>query len=163
MPKNQGAEDRFASGYDDDAICMTGKMGQYTNYQACLGLRQMDHMAGSMARRVSNATLLTKRLRDRVHCQQPADADAHANYLLATVLVGRMPRVTEHLLEMGVDTKHHYMRDCSAMFDAGQTCPNAARAEREVLHVPAYPELSERQIERIAGKVLRAIEAVEAE
>ena len=35
--------------------------------------------------------------------------------------------------------------------------PRAAQAEREVLHLPAYPELSDATIDRIADRVARAV------
>jgi dTDP-4-amino-4,6-dideoxygalactose transaminase len=61
--------------------------------------------------------------------------------------------VAHRLLRLGVDTKHHYMRDCTGIGAAGGSFPHAARAEREVLHLPAYPELSDGQIDRIAEAV----------
>ena len=41
--------------------------------------------------------------------------------------------------------------------------PAAARAERDVLHLPAYPELSEAQIDRIAERVALVVDTVGAE
>jgi dTDP-4-amino-4,6-dideoxygalactose transaminase len=68
-----------------------------------------------------------------------------------------MQQVSRLLLQDGIDTKHHYMRDCSRMLENGESCPNSARAEREVLHLPAYPGLSTAQIERVADKTLQTV------
>jgi len=151
-PRKKGEEDRFASGYHGDEVSLSGKMGRYTNYQARLGLRQAERIQPVIERRVANAERLISQLRDHVPFQEP-EPDATANYMLVTALFARMPEVAALLLRMGVDTKHHYMRDCSGLFDTGESFPNAARAENEVLHLPAYPELSPAQIDRVAARV----------
>lgn len=150
---SQGSADRFASGYQGDEISMAGKMGRYTNYQAHLGLKQLPAAADMNARRTANAERLIGRLRDRVTFQEPAGPIVSANYMLVTALVPGVQEVSARLLRTGVDTKHLYMRDCSRMFDGSQKFPNAARAEKEALHLPAHPQLSTAQIDTIAAKV----------
>jgi dTDP-4-amino-4,6-dideoxygalactose transaminase len=66
------------------------------------------------------------------------------------------PEVARALLRRGVDTKRGYMRDCSGLLDEPAELPNAARVDREVLHVPHFPDLSEAQVDRVAD----ALEAV---
>ena len=83
--------------------------------------------------------------------------------MLVTALVPKMARVSRQLLNMGVDTKHHYMRDCSRLLETDEEFPNAARAEREILHLPAYPQLGEAQIVEIADKVKEAVRIVDSE
>jgi dTDP-4-amino-4,6-dideoxygalactose transaminase len=154
---SQHNSDRFASGYQGDEVSMAGKMGRYTNYQARLGLKQMRAAAEMNARRTENAERLIGQLKSRVKFQEPAGADVTANYMLVTALMPRMLEVSAQLLRAGVDTKHLYMRDCSRMFDGSQTFPNAARAEREALHLPAHPQLSTAQIDAIAAKVAAVV------
>ena len=149
---SQGGADRFASGYQGDEVSMAGKMGRYTNYQAHLGLKQVLTAADMNARRTANAERLIGQLRDRMKFQEPAGPEVSANYMLVTALVPRAQEVSAQLLRAGVDTKYLYMRDCSRMFDDTQGFPNAARAEREALHLPAYPQLSAGQIDIIAAK-----------
>jgi dTDP-4-amino-4,6-dideoxygalactose transaminase len=43
------------------------------------------------------------------------------------------------------------------MFETGGTFPNAARAEREVLHLPAHPEMSLAEIDAAASKIAAVI------
>jgi len=151
-------KDRFASGYQRDEVTMQGRLGRFTNYQARLGLDQMRDAMPRVERRIANARRLIDQLRDRVHFQSNDRDDVISNYMLVAALVPNMPEVARRLLQVGVDTKHRYMRDCSGLLDGGERFPNAERAEREVLHLPAHPELSPSQIDRIAEKVARVIE-----
>lgn len=159
-PRGPADEDRFASGYHGDEVSMAGKMGQYTNYQARLGLAQMQNAAARDAQRTANAERLIGQLRDRIHFQEPASDRVSANYMLVTALVPKMQEVAEQLLRVGIDTKHHYMRDCSGMFDTGSEFPNSARAENEVLHLPAHPELSTAAIDAAAQKIAAVVDAL---
>lgn len=136
---------------------MAGKMGRYTNYQARLGLKQMESAAELDQRRTANAERLISRLRDRVRFQEPAGPDVAANYMLVTALMPNLREVATQLLQSGVDSKHLYMRDCSRMFQNSDSFPNAARAEREALHLPAHPQLSSDQIDAIAAKVAAVV------
>lgn len=156
-------DDRFASGYHGDEVSLAGKMGRYTNYQAKLGLRQMPGVRAVNRRRRQNAERLISALSDHVQCQQTAAPNHEANYMLVTALVPQLKDVAAQLLREGIDTKHLYMRDCSRMFEGAGEFPNAARAEREALHLPAYAELSDRDIDRVAAAVDRAVGGLTAE
>jgi dTDP-4-amino-4,6-dideoxygalactose transaminase len=158
--KGTEEDDRFASGYQADEISMKGRMGRYTNYQARLGLQQIEAIESLIERRVANAERLIGQLSDRVHFQQPVGADTRADYMLVTALFPRMPEMAQELLQRGVDTKHQYMRDCADLLEGAGEFPNAARAEREALHLPAYPQLSTAQIDSIAEKVKEALNAL---
>jgi dTDP-4-amino-4,6-dideoxygalactose transaminase len=144
---------RFASGYQRDEDTMTGRMGRYTSWQARLGLAQMDHARRQLAVRNRNARRLIDRLGHAVHFQRHEAPDVESNFMLVTALFPRMLEVARELQLRGVDTKHHYMRDCSGLLDARPSFPGAAQAEREVLHLPAYPELDEAQVDRVAAAV----------
>jgi dTDP-4-amino-4,6-dideoxygalactose transaminase len=153
LSNKKSDDDRFASGYHGDEISMAGKMKRYTNYQAGLGLRAMKTVGDVIARREAHAMRLIGQLQDQMHFQQPAGPDVVANFMLVTALVSDIPEVSARLLRAGIDTKHLYMRDCSGIFDTGEDFPNAARAEREVLHIPAHPHLDGADIDRIASTV----------
>jgi dTDP-4-amino-4,6-dideoxygalactose transaminase len=77
--------------------------------------------------------------------------------MLVTSLMPRLQEVTARLLREGVDSKHLYMRDCSRMFENSTVFPNAARAEREALHLPAHPQLTDKQIDFVASKVATVV------
>jgi len=148
-----GDGDRFASGYQGDEVSLAGRMGRFTNLQARLALDQLERVAVAGEGRRRNAERMMNALGDCVDFQRPAEGNVVPNYMLVTARFGRMLEVADRLLVAGIDTKHHYMRDCSEMFEGAQPLPNAAAAEREVLHLPAYPPLSEARIDRIAEKV----------
>jgi perosamine synthetase len=149
--------DRFASGYQPDETTMKGRMGRYTSYQAALGLDQMKTVAPRLERRIANAERLIRGLRGVVRFQTKDGPDVTSNYMLVTAVMPRMQELSHRLLTLGVDTKHHYMRDCTSIGDGGGVFPNAVRAEREVLHLPAYPELSDEKIDWIAARIQRAV------
>ena len=151
-------KDRFASGYQRDEVTMTGRLGRFTNYQARLGLDQMRDAMPRVERRIANARRMIDQLRGRVQFQSNDRDDVVSNYMLVTALVPNMPDVARRLLQVGVDTKHRYMRDCTGLLDGGERFPGAERAEREVLHLPAHPELSASQIDWVSERVARVIE-----
>jgi perosamine synthetase len=160
-----GDEDRFASGYQGDEVSLAGKMGRYTNYQARLGLRQMRTIENRNRRRTANAERLISQLDGKIPVQKPVSTEegSYANYMLATVLASSLKKLAAALLKRGVDSKHLYMRDCSRMFEGEAAFPNAARAEREVLHLPAYPEMSDSQVDHVASSVDEAIAEISAQ
>jgi dTDP-4-amino-4,6-dideoxygalactose transaminase len=133
-----GERDQFTSGYAADTLTVAHKLGRYTSYQAELGLAQLDALAPLAERRRQNARRIVDRLSPRV----PFHADA--------------PKVARALLARGIDTKRGYMRDCSGLLEEPAELPNAARVDREVLHVPSFPALTDAQVDRVAT----ALEAV---
>jgi dTDP-4-amino-4,6-dideoxygalactose transaminase len=149
--------DRFASGYQPDETTMKGRMGRFTGYQARLGLDQMGSVAPLVERRIANAERLMGHLEGTVRFQRSDDPGVRSNYMLVTALVPEMIEVSRRLLRLGVDTKHHYMRDCTGIGKGGGAFPNAVRAEAEVLHLPAYPEIDDDTIDWIADRVRRAV------
>lgn len=158
LQSREDSDERFASGYQPDEITMQGRMGRYTNYQASLGLDQMRIVSPQLTRRVANAERLIRQLQASVKFQTHDVEDVTSNYMLVTALFPEMQAMARRLLELGVDTKHHYMRDCSALLAGGEIFPNAERAEREILHLPAYPELSDSKIDWIAERVQQAVD-----
>jgi perosamine synthetase len=156
-------EDRFASGYQGDEVSLKGKMGRYTNYQARLGLRQLKTIEARNQRRTDNAERLISQIDGKIPLQKPISTNPgdYANFMLVSLLANNLSELAAALLKKGVDTKHLYMRDCSRMFDGERPFPNAARAEKEVLHVPAYPEMSDADVDRVATAVVEAVAALQ--
>ena len=162
LQSREDSDERYASGYQPDEITMQGRMGRYTNYQASLGLDQMQIIPPQMERRVANAKRLIDQLKDSVKFQSHDVDDVSSNYMLVTALFPEMHTMAQRLLELGVDTKHHYMRDCSALLEDGGSFPRAAQAEREILHLPAYPEISDAKIDWLAERVRQAVDELGA-
>lgn len=154
------ADGAFASGYQADHFTMKGRTGQYTNYQAKLGMAQLAGLDASLSRRIQVAKRLIGQLRDLVPFQEPASADTVANYMLVTGLFAERSKVSAALLRRGIDSKHHYMRDCSRALETGETFKIAARAEAEALHLPCFPEMSDAAVDRVATAVREVVAAV---
>jgi perosamine synthetase len=152
-------EDRFASGYQGDEVSLKGKMGRYTNYQARLGLRQLQTIEARNQRRTDNAERLIRQIDGTIPLQKPKSTGPgdYSNFMLVTVLANKLSQLAAALLKKGVDSKHLYMRDCSRMFEGERSFPNAERAEKEVLHIPAYPEMSDADVDRVANAVVEAV------
>jgi len=155
--RKEPTQSRFASGYQRDEVTMQGRMGRYTNVQAKLGLAQMDQAAIPLARRSAHARRMIDALGGAIPFQTHDEPGVESNFMLVTALSPRMHELSHKLLELGIDSKHHYMRDCSGLNESGPPFPRAAQAEREILHLPAYPELSVAQIGRVIEQVERAL------
>jgi dTDP-4-amino-4,6-dideoxygalactose transaminase len=149
--------ERFASGYHGDEVSLAGKMGRYTNYQAGLGLEGTQTVGDTVRRRKANAERLIANLGDIIRFQQPASPDVFANYMLVTAIVPNLLELSRRLLKAGIDTKHLYMRDCSRILDDAGHFPNAARAEREVLHIPAHPHMSSEKIDAMSENIRKVV------
>jgi dTDP-4-amino-4,6-dideoxygalactose transaminase len=117
----------------------------------------MSTVGPELERRIANAERLMTRLDGIVHLQRNDAPEVTSNYMLVSAVVPRMEELSRRLLSLGIDTKHHYMRDCTGIGNDEGSYPMAARAEREVLHLPAYPELSDSQVDRVADRVRRAV------
>jgi dTDP-4-amino-4,6-dideoxygalactose transaminase len=155
-PKGDDNE-RFASGYHGDEVSLAGKMGRYTNYQAGLGLDGMQTVDEIVRRRKANAERLIANLGDIIKFQQPTAPDVFANFMLVTAIVPNLVELSHRLLKAGIDTKHLYMRDCSRILDDAGHFPNAARAEKEDLHIPAHPHMSTAQIDAMSEKIRKVV------
>jgi len=160
--RSDEGEERFASGYAGDEVSLKGKMGRFTNYQAKLALRQLGTIEARNLRRTRNAERLIESLDGVLPLQKPASRSAgdYANYMLVTILTKRISALTRALLKKGVDSKHLYMKDCSRIFEGAGTFPNAARAEREVMHLPAFPEMSDVSVDRVAAAVRASVDEI---
>lgn len=154
--------DRFASGYQRDEVTMKGRMGAYTAYQAALGLSQMERAVALLERRNANARRLIDRLRGKVHFQTHDGPGVVCNFMLVTAMFPRMRETAAALLREGVDTKFRYMRDCTGLLDEKAEFPMATRAEKQVLHIPAYPEIPASRIDWIAERIERVVDRVGA-
>jgi dTDP-4-amino-4,6-dideoxygalactose transaminase len=145
-----GGREEFTSGYAPDTLTVAGKLGRYTSFQAELGLAQIDALAPLAERRRKNARRIIDRLSPRVPFQGTDEPDVVPNPMLLAARFANAPKVARALLARGIDTKRGYMRDCSGLLEEPADLPNAARVDREVLHVPAFPDLTEAQVDRVA-------------
>ena len=84
-----------------------------------------------------------------------------------TVRAARRDAVAAALADLGVGTAVHYPSPvpAQALFarpDAGEAFPHAARAAREVLSLPIFPELTGGEVQQVAAAVRAALARVAA-
>ena len=99
----------------------------------------------------------------------PADRpDAHHVYYLFTVRHARRDAFVQALAALGVGTAVHYpiavpdqpMFRTTLATDAAATWPESARAAREVVSLPCYPELRDDEIDTVIRAVHEACRRV---
>jgi dTDP-4-amino-4,6-dideoxygalactose transaminase len=77
----------------------------------------------------------------------------------------RRLEIAQKLRSQGVDTDLGFMRNCSSLkFFAGSAtdCPHAARAEQEILHLPVFPSLRKKDLDRVAQTLRSTQQGLEA-
>lgn len=76
----------------------------------------------------------------------------------------RREELAFQLQQRGVDSDLGFMSDCSTleMFAGPSTtpCPHARRAAEQILHLPIYPQLNKRDLDRVAAALKEAVSAV---
>lgn len=98
----------------------------------------------------------------------PGDGADHAYHVFAVRLAAR-DRIRAMMMADGVDTGLHYPRPVHlqpAYADLGYghgSLPEAEALADETLSLPIYPELSERDIERVCDSLVSAVDACAAE
>jgi dTDP-4-amino-4,6-dideoxygalactose transaminase len=158
-------------GHEGDAsVVVTGINGKMSEFNAALGLAQLSHMDDAIARRRAIDARYRQLLGGvpGLRCLGPGD-EAAANYAYFPVLVGPdFPLSRDELMaRMKADRVHprRYFHPLISEFPmyrdlpsaAASGLPVAARAAREVLCLPIYPDLTMAQVERIAGLITRHI------
>lgn len=130
--------------------------------QARAGLRQLVRLdARNQARRSVGAVLLESLT--RLGCSGlPAPADTNGDHLFMSFPIRRPDRFRfiSALRRFGIDASPGYVSNCCRLPDVGgkgpDQCPAAESVAREIVHLPLYPGLGARHLQRIAWAVARA-------
>lgn len=126
------------------------RRGSLSAAQGALGISRLHALDRNNEARMRNGMLLYRMLRTVKDIRVPGLQNAAVNtFSGCPVFVERREEVRRSLLGAGIGTSAGYMRDCSSLEtfrDPGGRCPNAARAEATILHLPSYPELTEKDI-----------------
>lgn len=121
-------------------------------HAAVLSLK-LDHLDDWNKKRKEHAQYYLKNLSDlegKIHL--PPEQDNHMWSLFTIRVPKNRQRVIEHLRSQGVSTGIYYSRALSQqpLFEPlGAKCPNAERLADEVLSLPLFPELTERERETV--------------
>ncbi len=129
--------------------------------QALAGLRQLETVdaRNEERRRIGAALLAALRVRNLRGLPAPADPGGDHIYVSFALRRRERARFGGHLRRAGVDFSPGYMTACSrlpALGGAPGRCPEAEAVEREVVHLPLYPGLDMKAVDRIAEAVATA-------
>lgn len=122
-----------------------------------LAFAQIRALPEARARRRAIAARLRARLEELGLPHQKA-RDPGDHPLAVTLFHPRRAELQRALLSLGIDTQPTWMR--AVRDDGGRVDPEAARAEREGLYLPFYPDLSDSDINALLGAVERALGAI---
>ena len=118
-------------------------------FQACLALSQLEKLQELNRKRKELTTLLT-RLLDRLEEIQVQFTNENYEHMgLYYSMAAQQPdELRKFLFSRGVDTKKGTMRACSALkfFENSQKCPIAEQIAPNIVELPCYPSLSEKDI-----------------
>jgi dTDP-4-amino-4,6-dideoxygalactose transaminase len=128
--------------------------------QAAVLAAKLPHLAGWSAKRRRNAAFYDAAFADvpeiRTPVVRPENESIFNQY---TIRVARRDELQSHLKARGIGTAIYYplplhLQPCFAYlgYREGQ-CPESERAAREVLSLPIFPELTDRQLDEVVSGV----------
>jgi dTDP-4-amino-4,6-dideoxygalactose transaminase len=129
--------------------------------QARAGLRQLKVVDAKNAARRERGRSLLEALSETERHGLPAPAAPGGDHIYVSFPITREDRYRfAHRLRLrGVDTATGYMSNCAGMPRLGGSpgmCPHSAYVADRIVHLPLSPDLSDRDVERIAAAVLAA-------
>ena len=128
--------------------------------QAILGQRQLEALKTHNEARNKNGKFLIKRLKGKTKAGLPVLNRKNYEIFMSFVITVDDPwDVKKSLLKRGIDTSPGYLKNCASMSifrDYEVNCPNAGLMSKKQLHIPVYPGLTEKQLEKITGSLLFA-------
>lgn len=135
--------------------------GQMNDIQAELGVMQLDAVDRKNEVTMNMGIELYRGLKGMPDIRIPLlEKEAKNIFSGCPILVKDKRRIRNQLLRMGIDTSGGYMQDCSklGLFEEfKRDCVNASRAERQILYLPVYSELSLADLGYIK-EVMRCVE-----
>jgi perosamine synthetase len=159
IAKNDGA-DPIHRAFDDTNRPVSEEGIRHHSMRPCdaqgrMGLRQLRTLDERNAVRRRLGERLLDLLRNAGVRDLPQGASQGGDHVYMSFAILRANRYAYAavLRQHGVDVSPGYMADCAG--DPG-ACPNSARVANEILHVPLYPGLSERDLRFIVDAILRA-------
>jgi len=132
-------------------------------FQARIGIRQLKGVTRVNAGRRQNGSYLLRALRKKGAALEWEPEENPGNIFMSfIILAGEREKVRNKLWEMGIDTSIGFMAFCPPSFapEAASQYPEAGRIARSILHLPVYPSLKEKELERIATSVARALKDI---
>ena len=139
---------------------MEGINSRLDTIQAAILNAKLPHILDWTERRIANAALYNKYLKDIADIVLPkVRPQTRHSFHLYVIRCSRREALMQFLKDNGVETAIHYpvaLPNLPAYSYLGHTpadFPVATRLQQEILSLPMYPELTEQQISYIAGKI----------
>jgi perosamine synthetase len=133
---------------------------RYTNAQALIGLKMLDHIDGFNARNQAHAKTLTARLNDIEGIQPPATrANAESVYYQYCIRASDPDLLKHRAIRSGVDVEIMHVDICNVLDVFGEfktSCPVAESTEH-TLQLPVYASLTEKDLKRIIEVIRQAV------
>ena len=127
--------------------------------QAAVGRKQLSRIEDLNGARRKNGQTLDQKLQGTANLLLPSyPQGSDPIYMSFVVHHSHRLKLCEALRQRGVDTTIGYMNDMSdhPLFqEYKRNCPNASKANRELLHIPVHPNLSE-------ADVLHLVQAIQS-
>ncbi len=122
---------------------------RYSNFQASIGLSKLERLDRQLEKRITNARFLIEKLNKNIPVQK-LDRYTKSIFYYFVIQSGDNYKLSKALLKKGIDVATHIAQDCSKTKDSELEYPVARRANDTALQIPIYPQLSKRDINRIA-------------
>ena len=134
--------------------------GKARAIQAAVGLKQLGRIEELNSSRIVNGAYLDAKLDAVANLEVPQYPEGSEPIYMSFVVHHRdRQKLAEALRSRGVDTTTGYMNDMAHhdLFpEFASNCPNAQKANAELLHIPVHPNLSLKDREHIAQSVIEA-------
>lgn len=163
---NKLGEDPIHERFGEAEVRYDALPGHYTSAsqargaQAAVGLRQLDRLEALNGARIRNGRRLDQGLAHVPGLTTPTyPQGAEPIYMSFVCHHARRDDLSAALRSRGVDTTVGYMSDLSTnplFAEFAADCPNATKANRELLHLPVHPNLSDRDLDHMVEATRQA-------
>lgn len=141
--RNQGMEKR----YENEIVGMNLRM---TEMHAAIGLEQLKKISKWTAKRIKNATYLSRELKTVV-CPETPPGYTHVYHQYTIKVNGDRDSFIEYLRSHGIESGIYYPKPVHRLpaFNIDITLPNTERACSQVISLPIHPKLKNKDLRRI--------------
>jgi len=144
----------------ESAIGKLPRGGQLDNIRAGLGIGQLKDLDRRNEIRMKKGVEFYEGLKDIDDIRVPLlDKDSKNIFSGCPILFKNKKDIKKTLLKRGIDVSVGYMQDCARLDifkEFKKDCPNASRAEDEILYFPLYTELTPSELTYIIN-MLKAL------
>jgi perosamine synthetase len=140
------------------------KHGRARSVQAAVGMKQLDRIESLNGARVQNGKALDLALNTVTGLTVPSYPEQSEPIYMSFVVHHQARKaLAESLRSRGVDTTTGYMNDLSdhSLFaEYKRDCPNAKKANAELLHIPVHPNLTDCDRKHIIQSIIESCEEI---